>query len=481
MVDKLFLLFACLILPRPSYMNPDNIGLLTSTLKTMQRAACDDEMVSLGCPLGTSISIQVAQYGKAAPQGHKCVMEGLDSEGFGTGDKEVCLWPNSMQYSLLQTVVEACQKKPQCTFSTKSKPGTVDPCPSSRKFVEVAYKCKPYEFRSRTGCENDVLAVTCDAHTRIAILDALYGRTAYESNKCPQTHGVSDESCKAPHTVETVMQKCHGKRRCQITVTQNTFGTPCRPDSKPYLKIVYACVPLGVMTEKYESALEKDEVLNFPSGVEDKFFDETDEFGEENGAPPIAIPAPPSSQDNSYNQPPIDVTSAENNNQENISLPDAPNSKTSKMLIYAAVSILILITLVFVIVVIRYVIKRRTKNNPKTNDMFATETPNIFGDGLSDIDNDVDVSHISGTFYDPVHPDMILYKDVPGNSTLRAMRPLSTVYPCSSTNMYGTVNYPSQTRDFSISRLSENKAIDNDIIVSPKSLRGYSNSQFFYG
>ncbi|KPJ02692.1 Uncharacterized protein C21orf63 [Papilio xuthus] len=447
----------------------------------MQRAACDDEMVSLGCPAGTSISIQVAQYGKAAPQGHKCVMEGLNSEGFGIEDKEVCLWPNSMQYSLLQTVVEACQKKPQCTFSTKSKPGTVDPCPSSRKFIEVAYKCKPYEFRSRTGCENDVLAVTCDAHTRIAILDAQYGRIPYESNKCPQTHGISEESCKALHTTETVMQMCHGKRRCQISVTQTTFGTPCKPDSRPYLKIVYACVPLGVMTDKYESALEKDEMLNFPSGAEDNFFDETDEFGEQNGAPPISIPVPPSSQDNSYdNQPSIDVTTNENNN-ENILLPDATNTKTSKMLIYAAVSILILITLVFVVIVIRYIIKRRKNNNPKTNDMFTTETPNIFGDGLSDIDNDVDVSHISGNFYDPVHPDMILYKDVPGNSTLRAMRPLSTVYPCSSTNMYGAVNYPSQARNFSSSRLSENKIIDNDIIVSPKSLRGYSNSQFFYG
>ncbi|XP_013143121.1 PREDICTED: protein eva-1 homolog C-like isoform X2 [Papilio polytes] len=389
MFEKLFLLFACLILPRPSYMNPDNIGLLASTLKTMQIAACDDETVSLRCPAGTSISIQFAKYGKAAPQGHKCVMEGLDFGGLGTLDKEVCLLPNSMQYYILQTVVETCQKKPQCTFSTKTKPGTVDPCPSSRKFIEVAYKCKPFEFRSRTGCENDVLAVSCDAHTRIAVLDAQYGRTAFESSKCPQTDGVPDETCKAPHTTETAMQICHGKRRCQISVTQNIFGSPCGPESRPYLKIVYACVPLDVLTEKYESALERDEVTDFLSGVEDNFFGETDEFGEQNGSPSIAVPAPPSSYDN---QPTIDVTTIAANKNNDGPLPEATNSKTPKMLIYAAVSILILITLVFVLLVIRYLMKRRTKNNPKTNDMFTTETPNIFGDGLSDIDNDVDLA-----------------------------------------------------------------------------------------
>lgn len=48
-------------------------------------------------------------------------------------------------------------------------------------------------------------------------------------------------ACKAPHTTETAMQICHGKRRCQISVTQNIFGSPCGPESRPYLKIVYAC------------------------------------------------------------------------------------------------------------------------------------------------------------------------------------------------------------------------------------------------
>ena len=50
------------------------------------------------------------------------------------------------QYSLLQTVVEACQKKRQCKFQTSPKTFGGDPCPGVRKYVEVAYKCRPCEY-----------------------------------------------------------------------------------------------------------------------------------------------------------------------------------------------------------------------------------------------------------------------------------------------------------------------------------------------
>ena len=41
--------------------------LLSGTLRTIQRAACDGEMLTLRCPLGTAVSIQLAQYGRPAP------------------------------------------------------------------------------------------------------------------------------------------------------------------------------------------------------------------------------------------------------------------------------------------------------------------------------------------------------------------------------------------------------------------------------
>lgn len=37
------------------------------------------------------------------------------------------------------------------------------------------------------------------------------------------------------------MQLCHGRRRCTISADSSTFGNPCRPNSRMYLKTVYTC------------------------------------------------------------------------------------------------------------------------------------------------------------------------------------------------------------------------------------------------
>lgn len=128
-----------------------------------------------------------------------------------------------------------------------------------------------------------------------------------------------------------------------------------------------------------------------------------------------------------------------------------------------------------IIFAVRCYKKRKRDRESKNGDMFTTETPNVFNESSSDIDNDVDVSHISGTFFDPVHPDMIIYRDGQTKTALRAMKPLSTVYPCAGSSMYG-VDYP-QSR----STRFMPKETDPEIMMSPKSLHGYTNSQFYYG
>lgn len=37
------------------------------------------------------------------------------------------------------------------------------------------------------------------------------------------------------------MQICHGRRRCNLAADANTFGSPCQPNSRMYLKVVYTC------------------------------------------------------------------------------------------------------------------------------------------------------------------------------------------------------------------------------------------------
>ena len=48
-------------------------------------------------------------------------------------------------------------------------------------------------------------------------------------------------ACLAEHSTEIVMEMCHGKRKCTIKADVATFGKPCRPDSRKYLKVVYTC------------------------------------------------------------------------------------------------------------------------------------------------------------------------------------------------------------------------------------------------
>lgn len=51
------------------------------------------------------------------------------------------------------------------------------------------------EFRSKTVCENEVLQLQCNPNSRLAMYSASYGRTEYESIRCPQPQGVREE-CK---------------------------------------------------------------------------------------------------------------------------------------------------------------------------------------------------------------------------------------------------------------------------------------------
>ncbi|XP_022915136.1 uncharacterized protein [Onthophagus taurus] len=259
----------------------DNLG----TLKTYQKAGCDNDIVVLKCPAGTNILIQVAQYGKSAPSNGLCGRREVDDGTAGS-----CLWPKALQYSLLQTVVEACQKKRQCKIDTSPETFGGDPCPGMQKYVEIAYKCRPYEFRSKTACENEILQLKCNPHSRVAVYSASYGRTEYESYQCPQPQGVAEETCLVSYAMETVMQICHGKRSCELSADASTFGNPCRPESRMYLKVVYTCVPRKILKEQYEGRLEPDE-LETENDNEDPEFDNYDdgkEFIRESAASPPA-------------------------------------------------------------------------------------------------------------------------------------------------------------------------------------------------
>eukprot|EP00099_Drosophila_melanogaster_P013310 NP_001287642.1 uncharacterized protein Dmel_CG42402, isoform E [Drosophila melanogaster] len=352
----------------------EKLALLSATLRTYQKAACDSDQVLIACPRGTSISIEFAQYNKFVAKdgysieelcpgsgeirseirgrtkhllrgsifgspplktpsskymtaGHSLAVpvqsvpefnsssatssesissvspsvDDIQSTDYNTDNaSENCMWPNALQYSLLQTVVEACQKKKHCKFhgspefygqgssgvgdssgtssyhssTASSNAISNDPCPKRKKIVEVAYKCRPYEFRSKVACHNDVAQLECNPYSRIAVYSASFGRTEYESIQCPQPQGVREETCLASYATETVMQICHGRRRCNLAADANTFGSPCQPNSRMYLKVVYTCVPKQVLKENKALEVEADESEDFGGDLNDLYDDE---------------------------------------------------------------------------------------------------------------------------------------------------------------------------------------------------------------
>ncbi|XP_055375082.1 uncharacterized protein LOC129607875 isoform X2 [Condylostylus longicornis] len=279
----------------------DPLALLAGTLRTYQRAGCDSEQLSLSCPRGTSISIELAQYGRAGDLSDNSLCPPLSDEETTVGSDgvvhskteievkppESCQWEHGLQYALLQTVVEACQKKRHCKFAATPKSAAGDPCPGIRKFVEIAYKCRPYEFRSKVACENDNMQLVCNPYSRIAIYSASFGRTQYESVQCSQPHDAKEESCLASWATETVMQICHGRRRCSLSADVSTFGNPCRSEAKMYLKVVYTCIPRKVLKDRYDTTPEPDEPQQAELDLDqDELYDEDQFYKESEAIPP---------------------------------------------------------------------------------------------------------------------------------------------------------------------------------------------------
>ncbi|XP_075147091.1 uncharacterized protein LOC142221302 isoform X2 [Haematobia irritans] len=266
------------VLPEVIY-RVDPLALLAATLRTYQRAGCDSEQLSLSCPRGTSISIELAQYGRAGDLSDHSLcpplsQEDLTTTGSSSGDGSAGLIgtgsntgvihsgtqievkpPESctvsgLQYALLQTVVDACQKKRHCKFSANSKPlASGDPCAGIRKFVEIAYKCRPYEFRSKVACENDNMPLVCNPYSRIAIYSASFGYIERESVQCPQ-----NSSTQTQTTPDTTM----GKQ-----------------------------IPRKVLKDRYETAPEPDEPQQSELDLDqDELYDEDQFYKEGEAIPP---------------------------------------------------------------------------------------------------------------------------------------------------------------------------------------------------
>ncbi|XP_063708966.1 protein eva-1-like [Culicoides brevitarsis] len=280
----------------------DPLALLSETLRQFRRTGCERAFITLNCPRGTSISIDIAQYNNIDEQKEiECPSttgsitdSTLSNVVHSNAEVEIkppesCNWPRAIQYSLLQTVVESCQKKQHCRFNAPPRTFGGDPCPGKERYIEIVYKCRPYEFRKKVACENDVVQLICNPYSRIALYSASYGRTEHETLQCANPAGIREETCLATRSTEVAMDKCHGKRKCNIKADSQLFGKPCSPGSLNYLKVVYTCVPRKVLQNQFNVSEADEQMHSDVENEQDEFYND-DQVYVGNEAPKLQAP-----------------------------------------------------------------------------------------------------------------------------------------------------------------------------------------------
>lgn len=151
---------------------------------------------------------------------------------------------------LAVVLLETCQDRQQCHLVANSQTFQQDPCPGTRKYLKVAYKCRPDQFASETVCEGDQLELRCSGSTRIAISSGLFGRTPSGDSKCPEllrNTSAIKTTCQSKVVGEELIKLCHGRKRCTIEAEEYLFGNPCPSGVNKYLNVVYTCVPKKVL------------------------------------------------------------------------------------------------------------------------------------------------------------------------------------------------------------------------------------------
>jgi len=247
----------------------DPFAALAETLKTNQRASCDGDVLHMECPTGTKISIQLVMYGRSAPSATVCPPTPMQPRIFTGNDGFTCTIREA-----LRTVEELCQSKQSCSIITSPTSFGVslyDPCPGVRKYVEVAYKCRPTRFSSRMICGGESLSLTCNEPLQnIAIFSSTFQSAGTGPIYCPVRRefieealdyskdeaGRSMKECERSDISPTIMSKCHGRKTCNITADPLQLNAPACDKQHVLLKITYACMsgqnflPKFVSTEK---------------------------------------------------------------------------------------------------------------------------------------------------------------------------------------------------------------------------------------
>ncbi|RCN32856.1 hypothetical protein ANCCAN_21335 [Ancylostoma caninum] len=148
----------------------------------------------------------------------------------------------------LQRLSELCDKKRKCTVYVDTTTFEDDPCPSTSKYLQMSYKCRPILFDGESFCEGAEMQLECREGRRLAMYSATYGRSARGQAAHCTAPVHFDRECSRD-VLPTLLSKCHAQPGCSLMVNSEVLGSPCPKDVPSYLSILFMCVNEEVFSE----------------------------------------------------------------------------------------------------------------------------------------------------------------------------------------------------------------------------------------
>uniref|UniRef100_A0A915DJQ5 SUEL-type lectin domain-containing protein n=1 Tax=Ditylenchus dipsaci TaxID=166011 RepID=A0A915DJQ5_9BILA len=121
-----------------------------------------------------------------------------------------------------------------------------DPCPSTSKYLQISYKCKPISFEDQNFCQGTTMQLACKPNKRLSIYSAQYGHTVNGQAMHCSSSGQQQVIESLPQdcvrdVLPEILKACHAQTDCSIGINDHVLGTLAVKTSKSIL-VSYTCV-----------------------------------------------------------------------------------------------------------------------------------------------------------------------------------------------------------------------------------------------
>ncbi|CAG0916927.1 unnamed protein product [Notodromas monacha] len=243
-------------------------------LRNFKLEACEEAMLYLKCPENTTISVGslTLQRGETWKDENNIgcpplVFDDVHPNTLAEDNVSRCRL-STMQTRMLRTMARLCDNHRLCEVPVSAELllGKYEgaPCRGHIKRMEVFFKCRPAVYeKTRIVCEDEPFELQCLGRSRVMVVSTTFGRNPLGASVCPQDEGVPEEACDSDSPSMDILTKlCDGRNKCGLIADPVVFADPCEKSSRPFLTIVYACVPEHVLLNAEpiaEEGLQEDE------------------------------------------------------------------------------------------------------------------------------------------------------------------------------------------------------------------------------